>query len=258
MSKICRYKHIDRCAFGKILAVIAAISLLGGCAAERQNAVSVGDAEDESAEAHVDIAKLKESNEDIFAWINVPNTSIDYPVLQSSEGDDSFYTNHNVNKEEDPKGAIYTECANLKDMCDFNEVLHGSSPEDGTMFADVEKFLDRKYFEEHPYIYVYMEGNALIYYVFAAYNRSNTRLLQQYDFTCASGCQDFLDEIYDSRTMTKNIRSGWEDAVKPENFIITLSTVSSTDPSKQTIVVGCLVGDVMGKIDRVIDYSEPE
>ncbi len=258
MPKICRYKHIDRYAFGKVLAVLMALLLLSGCSAKQQNAVSVGVTGDESSEPHVDIAKLRETNEDIFAWINVPNTSIDYPVLQSSDGDDSFYINHNVNKEADPKGAIYTECANLKDMCDFNEVLHGSSPEDGTMFADVEKFLDRKYFEEHPYIYVYMEGNALIYYIFAAYSRSNTRLLQEYDFTCASGCQAFLDEIYNSRSMTKNIRSGWEGAVAPENFIITLTTSNSTDPSKQTIVVGCLVGDVMGKIDREIDYSEPE
>ena len=72
------------------------------------------------------------------------------------------------------------------------------------------------------------------------------------------GCQAFLDEIYNSRSMTKNIRSGWEGAVAPENFIITLTTTDSTDPSKQIIVVGCLVGDVMGKIDREIDYSAPE
>ena len=257
MSKICRYKHIDRYAFGKILAVLMALSLLAGCAKGAEATVQDAQAEN-GEESQVDIAKLRETNEDIFAWINVPNTSIDYPVLQSSDGDDSFYINHNVDKEADPKGAIYTECANLKNMCDFNEVLHGSAPEDGTMFADVEKFLDRKYFEEHPYIYVYMEGNALIYYVFAAYSRSNTRLLQEYDFTCASGCQAFLDEIYNSRSMTKNIRSGWEGAVAPENFIITLTTTDNTDPSKQIIVVGCLVGDVMGKIDREIDYSEPE
>ena len=58
--------------------------------------------------------------------------------------------------------------------------------------------------------------------------------------------------------MTKNIRSGWENMVEPENCIITLSTQDSNDPTRQTIVVGCLVGDVMGNIDREMDYSEPE
>ncbi|WP_155838106.1 hypothetical protein [Butyrivibrio sp. FCS014] len=43
-----------------------------------------------------------------------------------------------------------------------------------------------------------------------------------------------------------------------ENFLITLSTRNNDDPSKQTVVIGCLVGDVRGEIDRYIDYSDPE
>ena len=186
----------------------------------------------------------------------MPGTAIDYPVLQSADGDDSFYKNHDYLKRDDQKGSLYIEAANMNNMCDFNEVVHGSSPADGTMFAPLSKFLDESYMEEHKYIYVYMEGNALIYYIFAAYNRDNTRLIEQYDFSYASGCQAFLDEIY-SRGMGKVIRKGWEDQVQPDNFIITLSTV---DPNsgKQMVVVGCLVGDVAGKIDRYVDYGDPE
>ncbi len=58
--------------------------------------------------------------------------------------------------------------------------------------------------------------------------------------------------------MNRNIRSGWERAVEVENFLITLSTRNNDDPSKQTVVIGCLVGDVRGEIDRYIDYSDPE
>ena len=46
--------------------------------------------------------------------------------------------------------------------------------------------------------------------------------------------------------------------VVPENFIVTLTAPNRDDPSKQTIVIGCLVGDVRGQIDRVVDYSDPE
>ena len=43
----------------------------------------------------------------------------------------------------------------------------------------------------------------------------------------------------------------------PENFLITLTTPSIDEPGKQTVVIGCLVGDVRGDIDRYVDYSEP-
>jgi sortase B len=236
------------------------LTLLTGCAASDKSDVSQEPANEEtdSESPRVDFAKLKSENGDIFAWISVPGTRIDYPVCQSLDGDDSFYITHNALKEEDPKGAIYTESANLTNMCDFNEVLHGSSPGDGTMFSDLQNFLDRKYFEEHKLIYVFTEDNALAYYIFAAFPRSNTRLLELYDFTYASGCQNFLDEIYDEKSMNKLVRDGWEHAVKPENFIITLSTQNWDDPSRQTVVVGCLVGDASGTIDREMDYSDPE
>ena len=58
--------------------------------------------------------------------------------------------------------------------------------------------------------------------------------------------------------MNKNVRDGWEGAVGPENFLITLSTESYEDPGKQIVLVGCLVGDLRGTIDRYVDYSDPE
>lgn len=255
----CRNNYIEKNPAKRIIAVVLAIALLTGCGSlslPGQDA-DTGARNQSAAGSHVDFDKLHKENEDIFAWLYVPDTAIDYPVCQSSMGDDAFYTDHNYLKEPDPKGAIYTECANLTNMCDFNEVLHGSSPSDGTMFSDLQKFLDRSFFEDHEYIYVYMDGNALIYYVFAAFTRRNTRLLEFYDFTYASGCQAFLDEIYEAKSMNKLVRSGWEGAVEPDNFIITLSTVNQNDPSRQTVVVGCLVGDVRGLIDREVDYTDP-
>ncbi len=258
MQSLCRNNYIDKTALKRLMVVALAAIMLTGCSGPKGKGSSALGPEGESTdEPRVNFESLKRENSDIFAWIDVPGTSIDYPVCQSSDGDDSFYITHNAQKQQDPKGAIYTECANLTNMCDFNEVLHGSSPSDGTMFADLQKFLDKKFFDEHEYIYVYLEGNALVYYVYAAYTRNDARLLETYDFTCASGCQAFLDEVDHGKSMNKMIRTGWEGMVEPDNFIITLTTPNTDDPSKHTVVVGCLVGDVMGTIDREVDYSEP-
>ncbi len=239
----------------RALALCLAAVLMCGCTSDEVPIdSSTGNEEDES---FVDFQKLAVTNSDIFAWVRIPGTMIDYPVLQNADGDDSFYQTHDSTGRVDPKGAIHIEAANIADMCDFNEVFLGSSPSDGTMFASLNKYLDRTYFDENPFIHVYMDGNALAYYVFAAYERENTRLLEQYDFSYASGCQAFIDEIFESRSMSKLIRNGWEGQVKPENFLLTLSTVNP-DTGKQIVVIGCLIGDVAGTIDRYVDYGDPE
>ena len=127
MYSDCRYKKIDGKAAKRAIALLAVACLLVGCQSDsdkKRNALEEAKGAS-SADSHVDFGKLRDINEDIFAWINIPDTNIDYPVVQSSLGDDYYYIDHNVFKEEDPKGAIYTEAANLTNMCDFNEVLHG-------------------------------------------------------------------------------------------------------------------------------------
>lgn len=257
MGKICRYKYVEWNTLKRLFAIIMAAVLVTGCGKENANAFK-GIEKESATDSYIDFENLTKANEDIFGWIYVPEAGIDYPLVQSSDGDDLFYQTHNASKEADSKGAVYIEAANLKDMCDFNEVVHASCQKDGTMFGNLSKFLDKTFFDNTKYIYVYMDGNALIYYVFAAYVRDDNRLLEQYDFSYASGCQGFIDEIYGQKSMGTQIRSGWENGLTPDHFIITLTTSDPDMPGKQIVVIGCLVGDVAGKIDRFVDYSDPE
>lgn len=202
-------------------------------------------------DAQVDFAALKAENPDIFAWLYIPGTQIDYPVLQSEEADD-FYENHNAYGEDDTAGAVYIELANLTSMCDFNTVLHGKAQPDETgLFADLYRFADPDFFGEHEQIYLYLDGNVLTYEVFAAYERENTSLIRTYDFTYISGCQQFLDDLYGTREMNKNLREGWED-LTPYHFLITLTTQKEENPDKQYVVVAALIDDAAGTIDRVV------
>ena len=259
MYKIRRYIDIDTIAVKGFFILFIAFCLTG-CSKKAAN--SVGNTGYETStlptEQESGFDSVKRLNEDAFAWLYIPDTEINYPILQNAEGDDLFYSDHNEFKEPDANGAIYIEAANLNDMCDFNEVIHGASPADGTRFAGLNNFLDKKYFDEHEYAYVYMENNSLTYYIIAAYTRDNTRLLEQYDFSYASGCSEFIDEIYNNGDTNKIIREGCETGLSPEHFLITLTTDSAVEPGKQTVVVGCLVGDAAGNINREIDYGNEE
>ena len=257
-----RYKirrYIDKTAVKGLLFLLIVFSLTG-CSQKAGNAVGKTGYESSTLPTDTESGfdSVKRMNSDAFAWLYIPDTNINYPILQNAEGDDTFYQGHNELKEPDAEGAIYIEAANLNDMCDFNEVIHGASPADGTRFAGLNNFLDKKYFDEHQYAYVYMEDNSLTYYIIAAYTRDNTRLLEQYDFSYASGCSEFIDEIYNNGDANKIIREGCETGLSPEHFLITLTTDSTVEPGKQTVVVGCLVGDAAGKINREIDYGNEE
>lgn len=195
----------------------------------------------------IDFGVLKAENPDIFAWIYIPGTEIDCPVLQSQEADD-YYENHNVYRKADAEGAVYTELANLKDMCDFNTVIHGKAA-----FDDLLLFSDSAFFTEHDRIEIYLEDNVLVYTVFAAYERENTSLIRSYDFTYGTGCQEFLEDMYGLREMGKNIREGWED-VTPYHFLVTLTAHRDAKPDKQFVVLGALVSDGAGKIDRQVEW----
>lgn len=206
----------------------------------------------ESAEdTQIDFAVLKEENPDIFAWIYIPGTAIDYPVLQSDQADD-FYEYHNAYGETDDSGAIYIELANLSSMCDFNTVLHGKTGADSNgLFSDLYRFANPDFFEDHEQIYVYLDGNVLTYEVFAAYERENTSLIRTYDFTYISGCEQFLNDLYATRDMSMNLREGWDD-ITPYHFLITLTTQKEENAEKQFVVIAALMQDAAGTIDRVV------
>lgn len=210
-----------------------------------------GFAGESAQDAQIDFSAFREKNPDIFAWIYIPDTTIDCPVLQSGQSD-TYYEDHNAYGEEDDTGAVYIELANLTSMCDFNTVLHGKTGADENgLFADLCRFADPDFFADHEYAYVYLDGNVLTYEIFAAYERENTSLIRTYDFTYLSGCRRFLDDLYGIRAMTMNLREGWK-GVNEYNYVITLTTQKEENAEKQFVVIAVLVQDEAGTINRVV------
>lgn len=207
-----------------------------------------GIAGETAKDAEVDFTTLKAENPDIFAWMYIPDTEIDCPVLQHAQEDD-FYEYHNAYGEEDRKGAAYIELANLSSMCDFNTIIHCGGGMEGD-FADLYQFAEPDFFENHEQMYLYLDGNVLTYEIFAAYEREDTSLLRSYDFTYYSGCQAFLNDLYGIRDFSMNLRKGWE-GVTPYHFLVTL-TLPREDKGEQFVILAILLEDAAGSIDRVI------
>lgn len=192
-------------------------------------------------EMDIDFAEFQEkTNEDIYAWIYIPGTAIDYPILQHPT-DNSYYLEHNLNGSTGYPGCIYTENYNTRDFSDPNTVVYGHNMKNGTMFAGLHKFEDSRFFEEHPYVYVYTEDGLLVYEIFAAHISGDEHILLTYDFENELVFQYYLEDIYENRGMNSNVREDVE--VSAENHILTLSTCISGKPNNRYLVQGVLLNE---------------
>ncbi len=194
----------------------------------------------EIPEKNIDFAALKEENEDIYAWIYIPGTGIDYPVLQHPT-DDSYYLEHNLDGSKGYPGCIYTETVNSRDFTDPNTVLYGHNMKDGSMFAALHNYEDSQVFEENPYIFIYTPEKTFVYQIFAAYKYNAIHLIYNFDLSNREIFQNYLDQIFETREMGANIRK--DISVNAENHIVTLSTCISGEKNKRFLVQGVLLND---------------
>ena len=188
----------------------------------------------------IDFEKLQEINTDIYAWIRISDTPIDYPIAQR-EGDDTYYLHHDMYGESRFAGCIYTEDCNSKDFTDPNTVIYGDNMKNGSMLKGLHKFADSTFFEEHPYIYIYTPDHVLAYKVFAAYTYDDRHIINSFDFTDKEVFAEYLDDIFHVRAMDANIRE--DVSVTADDRIITLETCVGGDSDARYLVQAVLIKD---------------
>lgn len=186
----------------------------------------------------IDFTSLQTINPDVYAWIQIPNTKIDYPVVQSME-DDSYYLNHDVNKKFTVAGAIYSEMKNNKDFSDPNTVLYGHNMLNGSMFQNLHKFRDADFFEQNRYIYIYTPGHILTYEICAAYRYDNRHILNSFNFSDSEVFKEYLEFVKDPKSMIVQKR---EVGLNVNSKILTLSTCIGNHDYRY-LVQGVLIND---------------
>ncbi len=185
----------------------------------------------------IDWEALWEENEDIYAWIYIPNTNIDYPILQHPSND-TYYLEYNLDGSKGLPGCIYTEKINAKDFTDHNTLIYGHNMRNGTMFKDVHKFAEEEFFNENRFIFIYTPDELLIYDIYAAYRFTDAHILLSYDCETEAGFGMYLQMIQNSYGTTGNFR---EVEVDQTDRIITLSTCVGGQDDKRQLLQAVLV-----------------
>ena len=110
---------------------------------------------------------LAEINPDVVAWIYIPDTPINYPVVHRA-GDDAHYLTHNFNGQTTGAfgaeyGAIMLSGVNSGDFTDDVNFIYGHHMSNGMMFACLQDFADADEFNAHRSTYLLTPaGNFLL------------------------------------------------------------------------------------------------
>ncbi|MDE6123786.1 MAG: class B sortase [Eubacterium sp.] len=191
----------------------------------------------------IDFASLQQGNDEVYAWIKIDGTNINYPVAQSST-DDAFYLTHSaVDKSYISSGAIYTEKCNSKDFSDRVTLVYGHNGYGDTMFTTLHNFEDEAFFNNNGYFNVYLPKRKLTYQVVSAFKYDDRHIMASFDFNNDAVFNDFREMIANPQSAAQNVRQELDTELDENSKILVLSTCISGDKSSRYLVCAVLLSD---------------
>lgn len=172
----------------------------------------------------INLEQLQKINSDVLGWIEIPNSSISYPLVQTS--DNSYYLTHTFGKAENSSGCIFLETANDADFSDLHTIIYGHNMKNGSMFAGLLEYQKQSYQEEHPYIYIDLEDGSHCYEIFSCHLASDTDTSYTIGYKADDLYEDFLSTITASSLYDTGVETNKNDSV------ITLSTCAKNGENR--------------------------
>ena len=194
-----------------------------------------------AVENPIDFASLKATNGDIYAWIVVPNTKVDYPIVQPPT-DNAFYLKHDaLTKKWQSSGAVYTEYVNNIDFNDMLTVIYGHNGYGDTMFTTLHKFENKEFFEQNEYFYIYTENAKLTYQIVSAFKYDDRHLMYAFNMQDLAARDQFVNMIQNPESSNKNVRTELDKELTRDDNYVVLSTCITNQKSSRYLVSGVLV-----------------
>lgn len=204
----------------------------------KEPAASSSEAPEETVQRKRDaFAQLKQGNSDTIGWIQIPNTVVDYPVMQSSKDRPEYYLRRGYDQKYTKYGCIFLDA-----RCDppgeaKNLTLYGHNMTDGQMFAAILQYTDLDFYKSAPVIDFDLEGVEGKWKVFSVF-KTNTLPEQgevfaytQPDFDTDEAFTAFIDQVKSRSLLSIPVD------VDTDDQLLTLSTCSYEFEEFRTVVV---------------------
>ena len=138
------------------------------------------------------------ANEDIAAWLVIPDTIIDYPVMWTPE-DETYYLYRDADGNDDTNGSLILDTDSCVNPLTTNLIIHGHNMRSGAMFGNLTDYESQDYCENHKRIILYTEECRRNYEVIAVFRsqvyKKKDTVFKYYKFFQADTQEEF-DDFY--------------------------------------------------------------
>ena len=140
------------------------------------------------------------SNEDMAAWLQIPDTVIDYPVMWTPR-DENYYLLRGFDGSKNQNGCLILDTDSCLDPLTTNLIIHGHNMRSGAMFGSLMDYESEDFCREHPNIILYTEECQRNYEVIAVFRsqvyRKSENVFKFYKFFQADTQEEF-DDFYEN------------------------------------------------------------
>ena len=177
---------------------------------------------------NVDFDKLKDINNDTVGWLKVKGTNIEYAVVKSNNN--SYYLNHNFEKEENSAGWIFADYRNKLDGTDKNIIIYGHNRKNNSMFGSLKNILTEEWYSNQDNLVIdfITKNEYQKYQVFSVYKIENEDYYINTEFI-ENEFESFINTLKHRSIKDFNVQTSANDT------ILTLSTCA--DSNKYRVVL---------------------
>lgn len=195
----------------------------------------------ETVPRKIDFQGLWAVNPDAYAFIEIPGTQVNYPVMQSSTQEEDYYLNVTFEGVAALPGSIYSRMVNAKDFSDPITVIYGHDMLDGSYFGDLKNYVDRGFFDTYRDMYIYTPDRQLEYKIIAEVVHDDTVISATHDLKVPDSVPAFIQEL---QGIPEPQNQFAEDmTVTPEDRLVILSTCIGDRPNNRRLIVAKLVAE---------------
>lgn len=181
-------------------------------------------------------AALYEENADLFGWVRIADTPLNYPVMHTPE-DPEYYLRRAFDRTQSLSGVPFLD-GNCREGCG-NYLIYGHKMNNGTMFSTLLSYADREFWEQHPVVSfdtLYEQGEYEVLAAFYAkiYSRDQDGVFRYYrytDLTDQAVFEEYLEQVQDAALYDTSITADYGDT------LLTLSTCSYHTENGRFVVV---------------------
>lgn len=175
------------------------------------------------------LSDFSEEYPETAAWLQIPGTSVDYPVMQGE--DNAFYLDHLPDGEKNVMGSLFLDCRS--DMDSPHLIVYGHNMANGNMFGQLKKYESQEYFEAHRTITVAAEGQVYVCPIFSVRRVKEEDNAYRLAFSDQNSLKDYAAQAAAQSMYRTDVDT---DSVKR---VVTLSTC--TVSGKQRLVVQAMI-----------------